>query len=128
MQLYTFYILQLQTWCSKTPYIHGLWPQTTSTTYPSNCQSNETFNLDIHSSLFADLNRTWFDCNVESSMKLWAHEYNKHLTCVANQTGMNQNEIFTKIINLYDNYSGPSDRACYDLQWNTISCYKSIDQ
>jgi ribonuclease I len=72
-----------------------LWPQTTATTYPENCNTGPVYDKNIEKQLFPELNRTWYDCSTDQSMHLWEHEYTKHLLCIPN---IDQKEIFSKIM------------------------------
>lgn len=119
--LYTYYILSLQNWCQPEYKIHGLWANISPTTYPT-CNYT-TFSENLLKSNFSlekEMYSYWNnDCLGQTSISLWEHEYNKHLNCITEQTGMTQNEVFEKTIQLYKEYN---ETVCLDLKFNKIDC------
>ena len=112
---YSFYELAVQNWCSSKPLIHGLWPDYTETTYPSFCEGT-AFNLDLlkQSLSYDKISEYWRDCTTDETIALWEHEWLKHGTCVASQTGFTQNEYFEKAVALYEAYP---EGGCFDLNF-----------
>ena len=103
---YSFYELAVQNWCSKsTPLIHGLCPDYTHTTYPAFC-GGAAFDLDLlkQSASYDKIAEYWQDCTPDETVALWEHEWSKHGTCVAAQTGFTQNDYFEKAVVLYEEY------------------------
>ena len=124
MKLYNFYCLALQDWCSVDYKIHGLWPDYDATTYPSYC-SDVPFDLDElkKSTKYAHMLESWYDCTMDDAIALYEHEWAKHGTCVAIQTGFTQNEYFEKTLELFDLYKGLNkDAVCFDLDFTMIDC------
>lgn len=119
MKPYAFYCLAFQTWCSTEYKIHGLWPDYDATSYPSYC-TNVPFNLEEleKSTKYAELLEKWYDCTLNDTIALYEHEWLKHGTCVAEQTGFTQNEYFEKTLELFDLYKGAGvDEIHLDLNF-----------
>ena len=124
MQLYNYYLLALQNWCSSEYQIHGLWSDVDPTTYPSFC-TDVAFNLTElqQSGKFALMTEVWTDCNYDGTVALYEHEWSKHGTCVALETGFTQNEYFEKAVELYlANEQNDGLSICFDLNFTKIDC------
>ncbi len=124
MNLYNYYLLALQNWCTTDYQIHGLWSDITSTTYPSYC-TDIPFNLTQlqQSDKYDQISNFWTDCDYHNTISLYEHEWTKHGTCVALQTGFSQNDYFEKALELYlDNSSNQGRDVCFDLEFNKIVC------
>jgi ribonuclease I len=122
MKLYTFYCLALQNWCSTDYKIHGLWPDYDADSYPSFC-SEIPFNLEElqKSTKYESILEKWYDCTYNDTIALYEHEWAKHGTCVAAQTGFSQNDYFEKVIELFDTYNEfNGDAICFDLNFERI--------
>ena len=105
MKPYAFYCLAFQTWCSPEYKIHGLWPDYDATSYPSYC-TDTPFDLDElkKSPKYEKLLDNWYDCTMNETIALYEHEWLKHGTCYAVQTGFGQNEYFEKTLELFMQY------------------------
>ena len=126
MKLYNYYLLAFQNWCSSEYQIHGLWSDITPTTYPSYC-TNTPFNLTLlkQSDKYDKMSEVWTNCSYEGTVSLYEHEWSKHGTCVAVQTGFLQNEYFEKALELFLTYnSNNGESVCFDLDFNQITCEK----
>lgn len=80
--------------------IHGLWPQYTTSGYPSFC-SNEPFNSSIPIEIGLDsLVERWpdvqYDINSPNYDSFWEHEWTKHGTC----SGLTQYDYFNIALTL----------------------------
>ena len=100
--LYNYYVLAVQQWCSSENLIHGLWPDTNQTSYPEFCPGLP-FDLEKlrSSDKYAEIVKYWYDCSEPETISLYEHEWTKHGTCVAEMTGLSQNEYFEKALELY---------------------------
>ena len=77
------------------------------------------------------MNENWHNCD-SSTQDFWNHEYTKHLSCIYQQYGLTEDESFQITINLFTNLQKSDfDKcnnqddctvACYDLEFNKISC------
>ena len=126
MKLYNYYLLAFQNWCSSKYQIPGLWSDVTPTTYPSYC-TNTPFNLTLlkQSDKYDKMLEVWTNCSYEGTVSLYEHEWSKHGTCVAVQTGFSQNEYFEKTLELFLTYnSNNGESVCFDLDFNQITCEK----
>jgi len=126
MKLYSYYLLAFQNWCSSQGEykIHGLWSDINSTTYPSFC-TQVPFNLTEleKSDKYELIQEYWTDCNYADTIALYEHEWDKHGTCVALQSGYSQNEYFEKTISLYEIYNKNDGKSvCFDLDFIQINC------
>lgn len=122
MKPYTFYCLALQNWCSIDYKIHGLWPDYDNIHYPSYC-SNTPFDWDKlkQSTKYSEILENWYDCNIDETIALYEHEWLKHGTCVAMQTGFTQNEYFEKTLELFNIYRDAGINEIYlDLNFTQI--------
>jgi ribonuclease I len=124
MNLYIYYCLALQKWCSTDYKIHGLWPDYNADSYPSYC-SDTPFNLAElqQSPKYESMLENWYDCTYNDTISLYEHEWLKHGTCVAAQIGYSQNEYFEKVLELFDTYKELDvDKICFNLDFERISC------
>ena len=125
---YSYYELSVQNWCDDTYYIHGFWPQYNNSDYPTFCNTNAY--VPVTGQLLFDMNKYWNnECN--NNQNLWSHEWEKHGTCMQQQTGITQNDYFEITINLYRQIintgwkcGATSDCivACYNLHLESILC------
>ena len=124
--VYNYYELAVQKWCDNEYNIHGLWPQINSSSYPEYCKSvNYTYPTDT---LLDDMKNYWHGCDDS----LWQHEWEKHGSCVAEQTNMDEYTFFNTTIDLFlNNQNLLSDcksekddciLGCFDLDFNLIDC------
>ena len=128
---YTYYTFAIQNFCDIEDYIHGLWPQFNSTSYPEYC-SSVTYE-DVTGDLLADMNDI---CN-QQDQSFWTHEWSKHGSCVNLQTGMTETDYFNLTINLLKNLLSTQSNLwnetcaemsnscvvqCYDLNFTEIVC------
>lgn len=63
--------------------IHGFWPNYIDGSYPSNCDSSNTFDASQISDLKSRLQKDWptLACPSGDGYKFWGHEWDKHGTC-----------------------------------------------
>ena len=122
--IYNYYELAIQNWCSSNYMIHGLWPQINSTAYPQDCKT-----VSYHEpvgTLLNDMNTYWHGCDDS----LWEHEWEKHGSCFNLQTGMNEEQYFNIALQLYkNNYALLKNCVkknciigCFDLNFNLMTC------
>ena len=122
--VYNYYELAVQKWCSSEYMIHGLWPQINSTAYPENCKP-----VSYHAptgSLLADMNKYWHECDDT----LWEHEWVKHGSCMQEQNNITEDEFFNITIALFQDNIKLLDNCkeedcilgCFDLDYNLIEC------
>lgn len=122
-KLFNYYLLAVQTWCTSLN-IHGLWANLDAKHYPSNCTDNFKFSesvLNENQTLVTLMNKYWNTSCSENNLILYEHEYNKHGSCISEQTGMTQNEFFGKAIELFLS-SNSTESTCYDLKFTKIPC------
>ena len=121
--MYNYYSLAVQNWCSSEYLIHGLWADINSTSYPTFC-SDSPFDLTElkKSTKYDNILESWYDCSYEETLSLYEHEWLKHGTCIAEQTGITQNEYFEKTLSLFETNKNGSNTICFDLDFNVISC------
>jgi ribonuclease T2 len=89
-----------QSYWKKNFTIHGLWPQYTTSGYPSTC-TTEAFNSSITDSIGMDIMvEKWpdvqYDIDSSSYDSFWEHEWTKHGTC----SGLSQHDYFTTALEL----------------------------
>eukprot|EP01035_Chromulina_nebulosa_P019484 gene19484-25370_t len=88
--------------------IHGLWPQYTTSGYPSYC-TTESFDSSVVDTIGWTTMTTYWP-NVDYALtssdytEFWEHEWTKHGTC----SGLSQATYFQNTINLYLKYGTPS--------------------
>ena len=92
-----FYYLSLIKEQNNTFSIHGLWPQYSTTSYPTYC-TNVTFDANKLQPIISKLNESWYSTQ-EKNEDFWKHEYEKHGSCVF--TPMSELEYFQKTLDLY---------------------------
>lgn len=63
--------------------IHGLWPNYKDGTYPSNCDTLDSFDHSQISDLGSRLKQDWpsLACPSSDGLRFWGHEWDKHGTC-----------------------------------------------
>lgn len=88
--------------------VHGLWPQYTTSGYPSYC-STEAFNSTIPVEIGWDtMTQYWPDVKYTETNdqydSFWEHEWDKHGTC----SGLTQENYFQDAINLIESFGTPS--------------------
>jgi ribonuclease I len=122
--IYNYYELAVQKWCSTNYMIHGLWPQINSTTYPENCK-NVSY-VKPSGKLLKDMTTYWYGCDDT----LWEHEWLKHGSCLQEQNNTDENAYFNTTISLFLDNLNLLDKcnnddcilACFDLDYNIIHC------
>ena len=82
--------------------IHGLWPSRYGTNGPSNCKSQENFNVEKLQSILEDLKQFWPDVlNNPDPSSFWKHEWDRHGKCATEIDSIeNQLEYFKKGLEL----------------------------
>ena len=121
--MYNYYLLAFQNWCSKEYQIHGLWSDINSSTYPSYC-TDVPFNLQElqRSDKYNQMLEVWTDCNYNDTISLYEHEWSKHGTCIALETGFSQNEYFEKTLELFlANNKNDGISICFDLDFTLLN-------
>lgn len=122
--LYNYYELAVQKWCSSDYMVHGLWPQINSTDYPVNCV-NVSY-IEPTGTLLVNMNKYWSSCD----NTLWEHEWVKHGSCVQLQKNINENDYFNTTLSLFLDNMNLLDKCkdddcilgCFDLNYNQIEC------
>ena len=122
--IYNYYVLAVQKWCSSEYMIHGLWPQINSTSYPEYC--TDVSYSDPTGPLLTDMNTYWHECDDT----LWEHEWEKHGSCVQEQNNITEDDFFNTALSLFKNNSKLLDNCqeedcimgCFDLDYNLIEC------
>jgi len=122
--LYNYYELAVQKWCSSTYMIHGLWPQINATDYPENCDSVSY--TKPSGLLLENMNTYWHACD----NTLWEHEWTKHGSCMQAQDKITEDEFFNITLSLFLDNVKLLDKcknddcilACFDLEYNRIGC------
>ena len=125
--LYNYYYLASQNWCSTDYKIHGLWGDITATDYPSYCNNVAVDLAELQTSpRYNEILDKWYDCTYEETINLYQHEWEKHGTCIALQTGMTQNEYFEKTLDLFVDWDVESEPVCFDLDFELIPCAENL--
>ena len=122
--IYNYYVLAAQKWCSTDYMIHGLWPQINSTAYPEYCI--EVSYSEPTGPLLTDMNTYWHECDDT----LWEHEWEKHGSCMQEQINITEDDFFNTALSLFLNNSKLLDKCqeqdcilgCFDLDYNLIEC------
>ena len=125
--VYNYYELAVQKWCSSDYMIHGLWPQINSTAYPQDCKT-----VSYHEptgTLLTNMNTYWHECDDT----LWEHEWEKHGSCVQEQNNTGEDEFFNTTLSLFLNNIELTERcknddcimACFDLDFELMDCPQS---
>lgn len=122
--IYNYYELAVQKWCSKDYMIHGLWPQINSTSYPENCKTVSY--TKPTGDLLTNMNAYWHKCDDT----LWEHEWKKHGSCMQEQIGIDEFSFFNTTLNLFLENSEMLDSCkeedcimgCFDLDFKKIKC------
>ena len=92
-----FYYLSLIKEQNNTYSIHGLWPQYSTTSYPTFC-NKVSFDINKLQPIMTQLNQYWYSTE-QKNTDFWKHEYEKHGSCVF--TPMTEEEYFQKTLELY---------------------------
>lgn len=122
--IYNYYELAVQKWCSSDYMIHGLWPQINSTAYPENCKTVSY--TKPTGDLLTNMNTYWHKCDDT----LWEHEWEKHGSCMQEQIGIDEFSFFNTTLNLFLENSKLLDdckkddciMGCFDLDFKQIKC------
>jgi len=122
--IYNYYELAVQKWCSTDYMIHGLWPQINNTDYPENCV-NVTY-VPPSGELLTKMNTYWHKCD----NTLWEHEWKKHGSCMQLQNNIDEDTYFNTAISLFLENAQLLDTCvdedciigCFDLDYNLIEC------
>lgn len=124
--IYNYYELALQKWCSNDYMIHGLWPQINVTEYPVYCEDVD-YNEPIEPLLYS-MQHYWKECDNE----LWRHEWEKHGSCIKQQNNISEHNFFNKTLELFFLIQQGSNNkckdqkdcivACFDLDYNVMNC------
>ncbi len=122
--IYNYYELAVQKWCSTDYMIHGLWPQINSTDYPEYCKP-VSYSEPV-GTLLTNMNTYWYSCD----NTLWEHEWEKHGSCVSAQNNINEDSFFNQTLSLFLDNTNLLDNckdddcimACFDLEYNIIKC------
>ena len=101
--------------------IHGLWPQYTTSGYPSSC-TNEEFDMNAIKNIGMDnMIQKWPDVQYSLNNTLydsfWIHEWSKHGTC----SGLSQYDYFNEALKLTNHVITP------DFLQNAIGTGVSVD-
>jgi ribonuclease I len=123
-KIYNYYELAVQKWCSSEYMIHGLWPQINSTAYPEYCK--DVSYIKPKGELLIDMNKYWHKCDDT----LWEHEWEKHGSCMNDQTNINEYDFFNTTITLFLENNKLLNNCidddcilgCFDLDYKLIEC------
>ena len=125
-QIYNYYELAAQKWCSDSYMIHGLWPQIDDDHYPTYCEEVEYNEPD--NELLESMQQKWKGCDDS----LWSHEWKKHGSCMKAQNKITENDFFNITLQLFESYNFLLDincntkddnciMGCFDLEYNTFN-------
>jgi ribonuclease I len=122
--IYNYYELAVQRWCSSDYMIHGLWPQINSTAYPEYCK-NVSYTQPT-GDLLENMNTYWHKCDDT----LWEHEWEKHGSCMQEQMGIDEFSFFNTTLSLFLENSNLLNNCnsddcimgCFDLDFKQIKC------
>ncbi|KAK4258222.1 hypothetical protein QN277_007694 [Acacia crassicarpa] len=80
--------------------IHGLWPNYNDGSYPSNCDSSNSFQQSAISDLRSSLQKEWptLACPSGNGIQFWSHEWEKHGTC--SESVLQQHDYFEAALTL----------------------------
>ena len=123
-KIYNYYELAVQKWCSSEYMIHGLWPQINGTAYPEYCK--DVSYVKPKGELLINMNKYWHKCDDT----LWEHEWEKHGSCMNEQTNINEYDFFNTTITLFLENNKLLNNCidddcilgCFDLDYNLIEC------
>tara|TARA_B110000093_G_scaffold182769_1_gene230350 strand:+ start:1767 stop:2198 length:432 start_codon:yes stop_codon:yes gene_type:complete len=124
-KIYNYYELAVQKWCSSEYMIHGLWPQINGTAYPEYCK--DVSYVKPKGELLINMNKYWHKCDDDT---LWEHEWEKHGSCMNEQTNINEYDFFNTTITLFLENNKLLNNCidddcilgCFDLDYNLIEC------
>lgn len=125
-QIYNYYELAAQKWCSDSYMIHGLWPQIDEDHYPTYCEEVEYNEPD--NELLESMQQKWKGCDDS----LWSHEWKKHGSCMKSQNNITENDFFNITLQLFESYNFLLDincntkddnciMGCFDLEYNIFN-------
>ncbi len=123
-KIYNYYELAVQKWCSSEYMVHGLWPQINSTVYPEYCK--DVSYVKPKGELLINMNKYWHKCDDT----LWEHEWEKHGSCMNDQTNINEYDFFNTTITLFLENNKLLNNCidddcilgCFDLDYKLIEC------
>lgn len=69
--------------------IHGLWPTQRDTESPTNCCTEQKFNINSLAPIKAKLQRYWPSLNGMHEQDFWPYQWNKHGSCATKIYGLN---------------------------------------
>ena len=123
-KIYNYYELAVQKWCSSEYMIHGLWPQINGTSYPEYCK--DVSYVKPKGELLINMNKYWHKCDDT----LWEHEWEKHGSCMNDQTNINEYDFFNTTITLFLENNKLLNNCidddcilgCFDLDYKLIEC------
>ena len=123
-KIYNYYELAVQKWCSSEYMVHGLWPQINSTAYPEYCK--DVSYVKPKGELLINMNKYWHKCDDT----LWEHEWEKHGSCMNDQTNINEYDFFNTTITLFLENNKLLNNCidddcilgCFDLDYKLIEC------
>ena len=123
-KIYNYYELAVQKWCSSEYMIHGLWPQINGTSYPEYCK--DVSYVKPKGELLINMNKYWHKCDDT----LWEHEWEKHGSCMNEQTNINEYNFFNTTITLFLENNKLLNNCidddcilgCFDLDYKLIEC------
>lgn len=111
-----YYVLAVQRCHSGASWtIHGLWPQYTANTWPSNCNSSAPYDPSLINDLVGALRQSWPNCRDASDNRFLAHEWVKHGTC----SGLGEHGYFSTALQIFQagawrsQCEGSSSRNCH---------------
>lgn len=124
--VYNYYELALQKWCSNNYMIHGLWPQINTTDYPVYCEGVDY--ISPIDDLLYNMENYWKECDSD----LWKHEWEKHGSCIKKQNNISEYNFFNKTLELFFSIENDANSkcnnqkdcivGCFDLDYNNIKC------
>lgn len=117
--VYKSYRFELQRWCSEEFKIHGLWPECSSSDYPTFCPG-PSYNETQIEQLVPRMKEDWSFC---SSQNLWQHEWEKHGTCAFSQEGISIFDYFNLTLSLYESVYPSLKSLCPSGKECLIGCY-----
>lgn len=124
--IYNYYELALQKWCSDDFMIHGLWPQIDSDNYPTYCE--DVGYIQPTNELLKEMKDKWKECNND----LWQHEWEKHGSCIKRQNNLSETDFFNITLKLFDTNKDKIQETCdenndcilgcFNLQYEPMNC------
>ena len=117
-----YFVMALQKCTDQSPWsMHGLWPQYTPTTWPSNCPG-PAFDMSLLNPLMSQIQQHWETCPDSGKSEEWflSHEWTKHGTC----SGWDEYTYFATAIATFN--AGGWRSACQD-SWTTCKTPVTIN-